>query len=153
MSYKGKFKPRNPQKYRGNVNNIIYRSLWELKFLRIMDTHPDVVWYSSEELAVPYLNPADNKVHRYFPDVIACYKKEGTEVEDIVMIEIKPLAQSMAPDPKRKRATPTGRVSTRYLREAKTFAKNDAKWNAAKKYCASKGWRFQVITEKGPVPV
>lgn len=41
MSYKGRFRPTNKQKYRGDSGNIVYRSLWELKFFRIMDTHPD----------------------------------------------------------------------------------------------------------------
>ena len=33
MSYKGKFKPKNPNKYKGNPTNIIYRSLLERRFM------------------------------------------------------------------------------------------------------------------------
>ncbi|NDB85179.1 MAG: head completion protein, partial [Alphaproteobacteria bacterium] len=30
MAYKGKFNPKNPNKYKGDPTNIIYRSRWEL---------------------------------------------------------------------------------------------------------------------------
>ena len=33
MSYKGKFKPKNYQKYKGNPTNITYRSLLERRFI------------------------------------------------------------------------------------------------------------------------
>ena len=33
MSYKGKFKPKNYQKYKGNPTNITYRSLLERRFM------------------------------------------------------------------------------------------------------------------------
>ena len=39
MSYKGKYNPRNPEKYKGNPHNIIYRSLWERKFMVYCDTN------------------------------------------------------------------------------------------------------------------
>ena len=68
MSYKGKYKPSNPEKYRGDVTNIIYRSLWERKFLRYCDTNDNVLEYSSEEMFVWYRSPVDSKPHRYFPD-------------------------------------------------------------------------------------
>ena len=32
-SYSGKFKPSYPGKYKGDPTNIIYRSLWERKFM------------------------------------------------------------------------------------------------------------------------
>ena len=33
MSYKGRYVPTNPKKYKGNPNTIYYRSLWERKFM------------------------------------------------------------------------------------------------------------------------
>ena len=41
---KGIFKPRNPQKYKGNPTNIIYRSSWELKMMSHFDGHPNIIW-------------------------------------------------------------------------------------------------------------
>ena len=33
MAYKGKFKPKHTKKYKGDPTQIIYRSLWERKFM------------------------------------------------------------------------------------------------------------------------
>jgi hypothetical protein len=147
MSYKGRFRPVNPQKYRGDPSSIIYRSLWEFKFFKFIDLHPDVIWWQSEEVAIPYLSPIDGKMHRYFPDVIL-HKKMGPENFETIMIEIKPEGQTRPPDISKKNKTPTGRISRRYLNEVKTFGINDAKWKAARIYCAAKGWKFEIMTEK-----
>lgn len=147
MSYKGRFKPTKPEKYKGDPTKITYRSLWEFKFFRFIDQHPDVVWWQSEEVAIPYFSPIDGKMHRYFPDVIL-KKKMSDDKYEIIMIEIKPKKQTLPPDISRKNNTPTGRISTRYLKEVKTFGVNDAKWKAARKYCAEKGWKFEIMTEE-----
>jgi hypothetical protein len=147
MAYKGKFRPKNPSKYKGNPTGIIYRSLWELKFFRLVDDHPDVIWWQSEELIVPYRSPIDKKIHRYYPDVIVHMRKRDGNMGTL-MIEIKPAGQTRPPDIKKKNATPTGRLSRRYLNEVKTWGVNDAKWKAARSYCADRGWEFQIWTEK-----
>ena len=38
MSYSGKFKVKNLSKYKGDFDNVIYRSLWERKFMVYCDT-------------------------------------------------------------------------------------------------------------------
>ena len=68
MSYKGRYQPTNPLKYKGNYRNIIYRSLWERKFMKYCDRNPNILEWGSEEFCLPYKSPLDNKVHRYFPD-------------------------------------------------------------------------------------
>ena len=146
MSYKGKFRPKNPEKYKGDPTKIIYRSLWEFKFFRAIDDHPDVVWWASEEYIVPYMSPIDGRVHRYFPDVVFCKKTPEGKTETI-MIEIKPQKQTMPPDIKKKNATPSGRISRRYLNEVKTYGINEAKWKAAQRYCQERGWKFEIMTE------
>ena len=50
---KGKYKPINPNKYQGDPTNIVYRSSWELKFMRFCDLRDDVVQWQSEEIIVP----------------------------------------------------------------------------------------------------
>ena len=77
MSYSGKFTPKNPQKYKGDPKNIIYRSSWEVKVMKYLDDHPDVIWWGSEELVIPYWSPVDNKKHRYFPDFVAKIKQKN----------------------------------------------------------------------------
>ena len=68
MAYRGKFRPSNSHKYKGDHTKIIYRSLWELKFMRRCDETNDIVQWSSEEIIVPYRSLIDGRKHRYFPD-------------------------------------------------------------------------------------
>lgn len=135
-TYKGFYKPKNPQKYKGNPTNIVYRSGWELKFMIYLDNHPEVVQWSSEEIIVPYRSPIDNRIHRYFPDFIV-KKKDGKTL----MIEIKPLSQSRPPEIQNKK-------SKRYITEVMTWGVNQAKWKAAEEYCIDRKWQFLVLTEK-----
>lgn len=148
MAYNGRFRPKNPEKYKGDPSNIIYRSLWELKFFKWCDEHPDTIWWQSEELVVPYTSPIDNRIHRYFPDVVVKMKNRQGDDTKTIMVEIKPHKQTLPPDVKKKNSTPTGRVSRRYLNEVKTWGVNDAKWKAAKQFCAQRGWEFVVMTER-----
>lgn len=146
MAYKGKFTPINKEKYVGDINNIVYRSLWELKFLRTLDSDPNVIQYSSEELVIPYVSPVDGKPHRYFVDFLVKTKSTKGKIK-IQAIEVKPDSQTRPPDIGNKFKTKTGKVSRRYLNEAKTYAINTAKWEAAHKYCKERGWEFKVATE------
>ena len=101
MSYRGKFKPKNPKKYKGNPTNIVYRSLLERRFMVYLGNTPAVLKWSSEEIIIPYVSPIDNRVHRYFPDFYMKYKnKYGMTVNQL--IEIKPSKQTKPPNPKRK---------------------------------------------------
>ena len=68
MSYKGKFSPKNIKKYKGNPTNVLYRSLWERRFMKYCDENPMILEWASEEIIIPYISSWDNKRHRYFPD-------------------------------------------------------------------------------------
>ena len=140
MSYKGKYKPSYPKKYKGDPTNIIYRSLWERKFMVYCDNNPNVLEWQSEEFCIPYRSPIDNKVHRYFPDFFIKYKDVSGKTRSS-LIEIKPMRQCVPP-PKPKRQT------KKYLNEAFEYAKNQVKWKAAEDYCADRMWEFKVMTEK-----
>lgn len=136
---KTRYRPTNPKKYSGNAANIVCRSSWERTVCRYLDLSPSVLWWSSEELAVPYMNPLDGCTHRYFPDFVArIMSKNGGE--KTIMIEVKPDAQTRAP------AKPT-RKSRRFLREMATYAVNMSKWEAAREFCIQQGWEFLVLTE------
>jgi hypothetical protein len=139
MAYKGVFKPKNPQKYNGDPTNIIYRSSWELKYMMYLDSHENVLNWSSEEVIVPYRSPIDNKVHRYFPDFVVKMKNVKGMIETI-MVEIKPYDQTKPPKAQTKK-------TKRYINEVYTWGINSAKWESAKKYCENKGWKFVVLTE------
>lgn len=146
MAYRGRFRPKNPHKYKGDSTKITYRSLWEFKFFKYIDEHPDVIWYQVEEVIVPYKSPIDGKMHRYFPDVVL-RKKTPSGTTETIMIEIKPKKQTKPPDISKRNATPSGRISRRYINEVKTYGINEAKWIAARQYCAERGWKFEVFTE------
>lgn len=132
----GLFKPKNPHKYKGNVNNIVYRSGWELSLMEFLDEHPEVVEWSSEEIIIPYRCPIRRDIHRYFPDFWAKFV-DGRQV----LIEVKPKAQTKPPK------KPEQKISRRYKQEAVTYVINEAKWQAARQYCDHKGWQFIIITE------
>ena len=66
MSYKGRYTPTKPKKYKGNPQNIIYRSLWERKFMVYCDNSTSIIEWGSEEIIIPYLSPKDGRMHRYF---------------------------------------------------------------------------------------
>jgi hypothetical protein len=149
MPYKGKFKPKNIEKYAGNPNNIIYRSLWELKFFRFCDDHPEIIEWASEEFFIPYIDPFDQtkkKMRRYFPDVILKKKKKDSEEIQILVIEIKPKKQMQPPQMDNKYKN--GNISKRYLNEIYTYKINEAKWNAAIRFCEERGWKFLILNEK-----
>jgi hypothetical protein len=139
MSYKGTFLPKNPSKYNGNSKNIIYRSNWELRVMKYFDDHPNVIWWASEELPIPYVSPVDNKTHRYFPDFIVKMRLKDGKVTTYIL-EVKPLAQTKMPVQRRK--------TKRFIQEAATYAINQEKWRAADLFCREHGWQFKVITEK-----
>ena len=139
-TYKGFFKPKNPQKYRGDPTNIIYRSGWELKLMLYLDEHKDVVNWGSEELIIPYRSPIDGKVHRYFPDfIVTKINKQG--LRETAIIEVKPKKQTVPPQKQSK-------VTKRYLTEVKNWGINEAKWKAATEFCKDRGWSFHIFTEQ-----
>lgn len=139
MFYKGKFKPKFPDKYLGDPTNIIFRSSWEKKFMVWCDSNSSVLKWQSEETVIPYRCPTDNKIHRYFVDFrIQIRDKMG--VLKTYLVEIKPDSQTKPP------AYP-GRKTQRYLTEAMTFMKNQAKWKAAEQYAIDRGWNFVILTE------
>ena len=140
MSYKGKYYPSFPRKYKGDPTNIIYRSLWERKFMVYCDNNQNILEWASEEIAIPYRSPIDNRVHRYFPDFYMKVKEMNGKIKRY-MIEVKPSKQTKPP-------TKPKRQTKGYIREAYEYAKNQAKWKMAREFCADRQWEFKVVTEK-----
>jgi len=139
MPYSGKFTPKNPSKYRGDPTNIIYRSSWERRVMNYLDNEKNCVWWSSEELVVPYRSPVDQKSHRYFPDFVFRMLQKNDKQKTLVL-EVKPEKQTKAPTQKRKTKT--------FISESITYAINQEKWRAADLFCREHGWQFMLVTEK-----
>jgi hypothetical protein len=139
MSYKGKYKPENPQKYKGDPTNIIYRSLWERKFMLYCDKNLNILEWGSEEIALPYRSPLDNRVHRYFPDFYIKVKESNGQIKKY-LVEIKPKKQTVEPQIKQRK-------TKQYIYEVTEWAKNQAKWKAAREFCEDRQWQFKIVTE------
>ena len=139
MAYSGYFKPKNPQKYRGNPTNIVYRSLWERKFMVFCDNNPSILEWGSEEVIIPYRCPTDGRVHRYYPDFYIKVREKSGKLTKYI-IEVKPKKQTKPPHAKDKR-------TAAYRRAVLTFAKNRAKWNAAQDFCEDRQMNFLILTE------
>lgn len=97
------------------------------------DNEKDIVWWASEEIVIPYISPLDNQFHRYFPDFMICVKTGKGELVRY-LIEIKPQSDLKKPTP-------------RQWKRAKTWAVNQAKWEAAQKWCEQRGIIFKVMTD------
>ena len=133
---RGRFRCKNPDKYKGDATQIIYRSRPEFRLMMYFDKSPNVIAWSSEEIVIPYRSPRDNKIHRYIPDFWVDIKGKGQFV-----YEYKPDIQTRPPTPKR-------RTTKRYLKEAMTYGVNQQKWKSAKAWCQEHNMTFKVITEK-----
>ena len=99
----------------------------------------NIVQWGSEEFWIPYRAP-DGKTRRYFPDFIIKVKESTGQIKTYV-IEVKPAKQTRPPKPRK-------RVSKSYLYECKTYAMNQAKWEAASEWCKDKKIEFKVVTER-----
>ena len=140
VTYKGKYKVRNYKKYKGDPTGVVYRSLWERKFMKWCDGNPNILEWCSEELAIPYYDPVQKKWRRYFPDFWMKVKEKNGKVESY-LVEVKPKRQVEGPKPQKRK-------TKKYLREVFDYATNQAKWQAAQEYCNDRLWKFMLVTER-----
>lgn len=142
---KGLFTPKNPQKYLGNAKDIIFRSSWELSTMLFLDNSQSVQGWMSEGLptnhvhnglsGIPYQNPLTGRWSIYVPDFFVIYvdRKNKQHVE---VMEIKPTDE-----------VPGYIGDVSQIKSGRQMI-NAAKFTAALKFCATRGWFFRVITEK-----
>lgn len=141
MPYKTVYKPKNPSKYIGDLNKILCRSLWERKFCKYLDENINIIKWSFETLKIPYVSPADKKVHSYIPDFIVEKKNKDGSV-DTIIVEIKPEKQTVKPKITKRKKKKT------ILQENLTYEINKSKWESAKNFCDAHDWKFVILTEK-----
>ena len=132
----GVYELRHPEKYLGDTTKIIFRSSWELEMHKFLDNNINVLRWSYEGLSIPYLKPTTGKIHKYHPDYWIEYKNRRGEILQEV-IEVKPYTQVDLRSKKRV---------TNY--EKYTYAKNKAKWRAAKQFCDKRNIKFSILTER-----
>ena len=139
MAYKqGEFVPTNKEKFYGNKNPI-YRSGWEEKFMKLLDTTPTITKWCSECIAIKYWDKANNKPRRYFTDFYIEFE-DGRRM----IIEIKPCKEIQKPVPKQLK---TQKQKMQYVTEMKTYVTNVSKWVAADAFCKANGIEFKIATE------
>ena len=134
-TYSGKYKVKDPSRYKGDHTNVVYRSMWERQCFAWCENNSEIKEWSSEEIVVPYYYEIDKKYHRYFIDLKITFNNGKT-----ILVEIKPEKETAPP----KRPDKT----KRYLNEALTYVKNQNKWQAANEFAKDRGWEFQIWTEK-----
>ena len=135
MTYKGRYKVKNPDKYNGDPANIVYRSGWERSAFKWLDGNYSIKSWASEEFYVPYICATDKKPHRYFVD-LWYMTNEGEQF----IIEIKPKKETIPPKN-------PGHRTRRFMTESLTYVKNQSKWQAAEAYANARGWKFAIWTE------
>ena len=129
---KGQYTVLNESKFVGGKSPT-FRSSWELAFMRMCDSHPNILKWASENIKIPYRNPMTGKFANYVPDFMIQYiDKNGAE--HVEVIEIKPANQTTMENAR----TNGHKIQT---------AINATKWTAAQEWCQRKGIRFKVINE------
>jgi len=103
------------------------------------DKNKNILEWGSEEIALPYRSPLDNKIHRYFPDFYVKVRETNGSIKKM-LVEIKPKKHCIEPKVQKKK-------TKGYIYEVKEYLRNQAKWEAAKEFCEDRQWEFKIITE------
>lgn len=139
----GLYAPVNPDKYIGDLHNIIYRSSWEYRFCTYCDLNESIVKWSSEPMAIDYYNPLDKKEHKYNVDFYIKVIKEDESYQEWIL-EIKPEKQTKKP---LYEGNMTLSKLKSYNRNMQIWITNQAKFKAAKEWAEKRNFRFGVIDE------
>lgn len=131
---KGKYTPKNPEKYMG-ISDPTYRSSWELTFMMFCDNNPAVQQWASESVKIPYRDPLTGKSTVYVPDFLILYVDKNQK-KHAELVEIKPGNQTFMEQ-----------VGKNKNNQAQ-YVRNLAKWEAASAWCKKYGVKFRIISEK-----
>lgn len=142
MKFKqGKYSPIFPEKYIGDITDIVFRSGLELKFFYLCDNNSNILEWSSETIAIPYIS-IDNKRHKYYVDLYLKVRDKDGSIQKF-LAEIKPLKFSKEP-----KLPGSGRKTKAYLLECRNWLINQQKWKFAKEFASKNNMKFLILTEK-----
>ena len=136
----GIYRPKNIEKF--GESKCLYRSSYELQFLKWCDNHPKILSVQYEKIIIPYVCKTDSKLHKYYVDC-RIMMRESTGPKKY-LIEIKPFRQTIPPKTSNRK-----KLSTILEENFNWIKNNQGKWPAAKQYCKKMGWRWCILTEKG----
>lgn len=130
----GDFAKYNPLKYSGKLP-IIYRSSYELIFMRQLEFNPNVESWDSENITIPYT------MKEIFKGKIILKRRNYHMDFQVVMrnglkylCEVKPMAYVP--------------LNEAQIKNSPEHRKNAHKWKAAIAWCKMNGHIFKIITEK-----
>lgn len=132
ITSRGVYQPKNPSKYVGK-HQPVWRSSWELTFMRMADEHNNVLYWASESHRIPYVHPITGKRTTYVPDFFIVYM-DAAGKQHAEFVEIKPSTQMIG-------------EATGAYDKAQAIV-NEAKWKSATQFCKAHGVKFRVITER-----
>ena len=96
--------------------------------MKYCDTTPSILRWSSEEIAIPYKSPIDNRVHRYFPDFYVKVRESSGKIVH-KLIEVKPSKQTTPPKNLKDKLKDT---SMRFVNTQKTWQNGKLEMNFVK---------------------
>lgn len=132
---------KHPEKYVGDLSNVVFRSSWEFKFMRWCDNTPAVRRFSSEPMCIPYMDPIDHRVHDYFIDFWVEIADENGKLNRW-LIEVKPERHLVIPnEPKNQ----TAKSLKNHIDQVKRVMKNLAKFHAARNFAKMQNMQFGVL--------
>jgi len=155
----GNFIPENKDKVLklNTERGVYYRSGYEKVLMRYFDLNEDIIKWGGEIIQIPYeLTHFENgmtkiKNHVYHTDFY--YEiKSGDSVKKVV-VEVKPQKEyNMVIALNEKKIKVPEKGSGKRLKnfeyDMKMAYRNKAKWEAAIKWCAKKGYEFIIVTEQ-----
>ena len=121
-------------------NKVKAKSSLELNFFRYCDSNPSIVKFSVEPFAIPYIKPTDMKIHRYYIDGYVEFNSGNK-----FLVEVKSSTETKKP---RKPSKLTKKSEHNYRKAIQTYLINQAKWEAATKYCEINNFTFIILTEE-----
>lgn len=134
----GRFKPKNPEKFRGSYP-LIYKSKLEARMMLYLDSNQNVKSWIYEPMAIKYIDKSDkNKIKNYWIDFAV--EILVNSVVKRFWIEVKSSGETKKPRGKNQ--------TTTLLESTKTYVKNLCKWTAAKELAKKRGAEFIIVTEE-----
>ena len=139
----GVYYVQNPEKTNGSTA-YQFKSKLEKAMMGYCDKNEKVLkWVYEPKKPIEYIDMTakdpktgkQGKKRKYYIDFILTVKTWDNRLQTYY-IEVKAHRETQPPSQK-----------SRSL-EHKTWAKNNAKWDAAKKFCESKGYKFEIVTER-----
>lgn len=81
-----------------NGKAVIFRSSYEFAYWTLLEANDQVTSFKVEPFSISYINPKDNRPHRYIPDALVSYRggyKELVEIKPSSLVS-GPIVQSKA---------------------------------------------------------